>query len=67
VELAPEAVSAGMVRHGVPPAVVEAIVARTLESDEGAEVLPTVGDVLGRPATSFADWARRHRDRFARG
>ncbi|MFG1602517.1 hypothetical protein [Actinoplanes sp. NPDC049265] len=29
--------------------------------------VPTVSKVLGRPATTFADWARRHADLFRPG
>lgn len=38
---------------------------RTEESDRGAEVLPTVAELLGRPARTFEDWARAHAGAFA--
>ena len=31
---------------------------------EGYAVVPSVEDVLGRPARSFASWAREHADAF---
>jgi uncharacterized protein YbjT (DUF2867 family) len=55
---------AGMLRAGMTEAVVEAIVARALVGTDGAEVLPTVERVLGRPATTFETWARNHAGAF---
>lgn len=55
-----EAARAGMSRYGFPPEVVDAIMRRTLDGDQGSEVLPTVEKVLGRPARTFAQWARAH-------
>jgi hypothetical protein len=46
---------AGMAQH-----VVEAIVARVLVGRDGAEVLPTVAQALGRPPVAFATWAGNH-------
>lgn len=60
-----EQVRAGMARHGMPEEVIDAVLARTLESVEGAEVLPTVEQVLARPAHPFATWAQAHRDALA--
>ncbi|MEV0208125.1 NAD(P)H-binding protein [Streptomyces sp. NPDC050788] len=60
-----DAARAGMSRYGFPPEVVEAIMQRTEESDRGAEVLPTVAELLGRPARTFEDWARAHAGAFA--
>ncbi|MGW3284002.1 NmrA family NAD(P)-binding protein [Streptomyces sp. NPDC001002] len=54
----------GMSRYGFPPEVVDAIMHRTLNSDRGAEVLPTVEKLLGRPARTFAQWASAHTDAF---
>ncbi|GAA3800189.1 hypothetical protein GCM10022403_038110 [Streptomyces coacervatus] len=48
-----------MARYGFPPEVVDAIMQRTLGSDRGAEVLPTVEKVGRRPRT-FAEWAGAH-------
>ncbi|RPF35161.1 NAD(P)H-binding protein [Streptomyces sp. TLI_185] len=60
-----EAARAGMTEYGFPPEVVDAIMQRTLESDRGAEVLPTVEKVLGRPARTFAKWAGAHAGAFS--
>ncbi|MDH6214756.1 NAD(P)H-binding protein [Streptomyces pseudovenezuelae] len=54
----------GMSRYGFPPEVVDAIMDRTLNSDRGAEVLPTVEKLLGRPARTFAQWATAHAEAF---
>ncbi|MEU0947011.1 NAD(P)H-binding protein [Streptomyces canus] len=59
-----DAARAGMARYGFPPEVVDAIMRRTLDGDRGAEVLPTVEKVLGRPARTFAQWAQAHREEF---
>jgi uncharacterized protein YbjT (DUF2867 family) len=61
-----DAARAGMSRYGFPPDVVDAIMRRTLESDRGAEVLPTLPKLLGHPARTFEDWARAHSESFAR-
>jgi uncharacterized protein YbjT (DUF2867 family) len=55
---------AGMAGYGFPPEVVDAIMRRTLDGDRGSQVLPTVEKVLGRPARTFAQWARAHRAEF---
>ena len=60
-----DAARAGMSAYGFPPEVVEAIMQRTRESDRGAEILPTVEKVLGRPARTFADWAGAHVGAFS--
>ncbi|GAA4803481.1 NAD(P)H-binding protein [Actinomycetospora chlora] len=60
-----EQVRAGMARGGMSEAAIDAVLARTLRSDDGAEVLPTVEHVLGRPARPFAAWARAHRAELA--
>jgi len=59
-----EATRSGLLRSGMPQAVVDAVLERTLNDDRGAEVLSTVEELLGRPATSFATWAARHIDAF---
>ena len=61
-----EAARAGMSGYGFPPEVVDAIMRRTLDGDRGSEVLPTVEKVLGRPARTFAQWARAHAGEFPR-
>src|SRR4051812_19119384 len=62
-----EQVRAGMARGGMSEAAIDAALARTLDSEAGAEVLPTVERVLGRPARPFAAWARAHRAAFTGG
>jgi uncharacterized protein YbjT (DUF2867 family) len=51
---------AGMLQAGMAQHVVEAIVARVLVGRDGAEVLPTVAQALGRPPVAFATWAGNH-------
>jgi uncharacterized protein YbjT (DUF2867 family) len=58
-----DTVRAGMRAAGTPAPVVDAIVARTL-GDDGKVVLPTVRQILGRPPTTFADWADAHAGLF---
>jgi uncharacterized protein YbjT (DUF2867 family) len=65
VEPSAEAAKAGMVEHGIPADLVDAMLARTLDSTEGTEVLPTVGKILGRPPATFSEWAARHATQFA--
>ncbi|GAA4905297.1 uncharacterized protein YbjT (DUF2867 family) [Actinomycetospora succinea] len=60
-------VRAGMARGGMPEAVIDAALARTLEGSDGVAVLPTVEDVLGRPARSFDDWLDAHHAAFTGG
>ena len=60
-----DAARAGMTAYGFPPEVVDAIMQRTRQSDRGAEVLPTVEKVLGRPARTFAQWAEAHAGAFS--
>lgn len=64
VEPTLDEVRAGMARSGFPSAVLDAIIARTRDTDEGTVVLPVVAELLGRPAGTFAHWAARHLDRF---
>jgi hypothetical protein len=59
-----DTVRAGMARGGVPDEVIDAIVARTVGSDEGTELLPTIARLLDRPPGTFARWAARHIHRF---
>jgi len=59
-------VRAGMIAAGTAEPVVDAIVARSLsEKGAEAEVLSTVSDILGRPPTTFAAWARSHAELFS--
>jgi uncharacterized protein YbjT (DUF2867 family) len=59
-----EATRAGMLTGGMPAAVVDAIVAR-VGGSEGAAVLPTVTQLLGRPPATFSTWATAHAAAFA--
>jgi uncharacterized protein YbjT (DUF2867 family) len=66
VEPPVDQVRAGMIAGGMPEAVVDAVVARSLsEPGAEAEVLSTVWDILGRPATPFASWAKAHAHLFS--
>jgi uncharacterized protein YbjT (DUF2867 family) len=64
IEPSIEATRAGMVGAGMPKAMVDAIIARVLASEDGFEVLPTVEQVVGRPAATFAQWAQSHTGMF---
>lgn len=59
-----EAAKAGMLAAGMPQPVVEAIVARVLCGQDGADVLPTVANILGRPPATFAHWVSTHAGLF---
>lgn len=63
-ELTVEEARAGMLAGGMAPEVVDAVVARSLGSDEGAEPLPAVRTLLGREPRRFVDWARVHAAAF---
>ncbi|MGA8116700.1 MAG: NAD(P)H-binding protein, partial [Actinocatenispora sp.] len=67
VEPPTEVTRAGMLRSGMSPALVEAALARTTDSDEGTEIHDTVDRVTGRPATTFRQWALRNADQFHGG
>ncbi|MGW2567543.1 NmrA family NAD(P)-binding protein [Streptomyces sp. NPDC001537] len=60
-----DAARTSMTRYGFPPEVVDAIMRRTRQSDRGAEVLPTLEKLLGRPARTFAQWAQAHAEAFS--
>ena len=60
-----EDVRAGIIRGGFPEVVVDAVLARTTDTEDGTEVLDTVERVVGRPAGTFADWAGRHVEHFS--
>jgi uncharacterized protein YbjT (DUF2867 family) len=57
--------SSGGTPIGFPPEVIDAIMQRTLHSDRGAQILPTAEKLLGRPARTFAQWARAHATAFS--
>lgn len=59
-----DAARAGMLKSGMPPETVSAILARAEASDSSHEVLPTVEQVTGRAARTFRDWALAHREAF---
>jgi uncharacterized protein YbjT (DUF2867 family) len=64
IEPAIDATRAGMLGAGMPAPVVDAIVARVLAGEDGAEVLPTVAQLLGRAPTTFSIWATTHAPLF---
>ena len=53
-----------MIAAGMAEPVVDAIVARALAGQDGAEVLPTVEQVLGRRPATFSQWAGNHAAAF---
>ena len=65
VEPPAEAARAQMIKYGMPEPVADAVIARVLSDDgSGAEVLPTVASILGRPPATFAHWAKAHTGLF---
>ena len=64
VEPPVEQAAQGMIRSGMPPEIVEAIVERVLRGVEGTDIRPEVAQVLGRPATRFDTWVRCHIEKF---
>jgi uncharacterized protein YbjT (DUF2867 family) len=58
VEPSEEQVAAGMRRGGMSEEAVAAVLERLRTSPEPAVVLSAIPDLLGRPATSFADYAK---------
>lgn len=67
VEPSLEATRAGLLAAGITEDLVEAFFARTLSSETGASVLPTVAEITGRPARTFSDWASAHAGHFLPG
>jgi uncharacterized protein YbjT (DUF2867 family) len=62
-----DAARAQMLTYGMPEPFVDAVIARVLSDDDsGGQVLPTVATVLGRPATTFAEWTKAHTGAFMR-
>jgi (4-alkanoyl-5-oxo-2,5-dihydrofuran-3-yl)methyl phosphate reductase len=55
-----------MERAGMPLFLIDALLpfAAFVRSGKAAEVFPTVGEVTGRPALRFLDWAREHAESF---
>ncbi|HEY3262543.1 MAG TPA: NAD(P)H-binding protein [Pseudonocardiaceae bacterium] len=67
VEPPTDAVRAGMIRSGMPATLVDEIIAGfAADQTRGTEVLPTVSQVLGRPARTFAEWTTSHARQFQR-
>jgi uncharacterized protein YbjT (DUF2867 family) len=65
IEPSIEEAKARLLASGMPPTVVDAIITRTIETDDGAQVLPTMPGLLGREPNTFAQWARSHARTFA--
>lgn len=63
-ELAIDAAGAAMRRSGMSEPVVEAILTRVLGRADASEVVPTVGQIIGRPPRTFAHWATEHAAHF---
>ncbi|WP_019932082.1 SDR family oxidoreductase [Nocardia sp. BMG111209] len=66
-ETSPEQARAALLGFGVDAEMADAIMALRATALESftSIVHPTVEEVTGRPARSFADWVRAHRDEFA--
>ncbi len=66
VEVPPEAAKAAMVNSGMPAELADAVLASMAQAgtDHAMAVLPTVEQVTGRPARSFADWVAAHLEAF---
>jgi (4-alkanoyl-5-oxo-2,5-dihydrofuran-3-yl)methyl phosphate reductase len=56
----------GMLKAGLPPALVDSLIvfAGIVRSGRAAEVLPTVEQVLGRKPLTFAEWAKENAAAF---
>ncbi len=66
-EVTPAVARDGMIEHGMPADVADAVLG-TLESattDFAAVPSPQVAALLGRPPTTFAQWAQTHREAFS--
>jgi uncharacterized protein YbjT (DUF2867 family) len=66
VPISDEAARDGMLKAGMPPLLVEALVtmAGSVRSGRASEVLPTVEQVLGRKPLTWADWVRENAAAF---
>jgi len=62
VDVPPEEAKAAMVDSGMPAELADAVIASMAQAgtDHAMAVLPTVEQVTGRPARSFAEWADAH-------
>jgi uncharacterized protein YbjT (DUF2867 family) len=64
IEPSVEQAKAGMRASGMPAELVDQLVTRMLETDDGAHVLPEMPQLLGRQPTTFAQWAHNHAHAF---
>ncbi len=66
VDVPPEAAKAAMVDSGMPAELADAVLASMAQAgtDHAMAVLPTVEQVTGNPARSFAEWATAHLEAF---
>jgi uncharacterized protein YbjT (DUF2867 family) len=66
VDVPPERAKAAMVDSGMPAELADAVIASMAQAgtDHAMAVLPTVEQVTGRPARSFAEWADAHLEAF---
>ena len=55
----------GMIGSGMSPEVVDAVLDQSIHSDLGAQVLPGMAELLGRPQTTFAEWVAANVKRFS--
>jgi uncharacterized protein YbjT (DUF2867 family) len=67
VPISDEASREGHLKAGLPPGIVDALLpfAAYVRSGKAAQTLPTVEQVTGRAAYTFAQWARDHASAFA--
>lgn len=64
-EVPPELAARGLVANGLPEAFVDALMARyARDAGKPARVTDEVERILGRPASSFAQWVADHADAF---
>jgi uncharacterized protein YbjT (DUF2867 family) len=66
VDVPPEAAKGGMVEAGMPAELADAVIASMAQAgtDHAMAVLPTVEELTGRPARSFAEWTTVHLEAF---
>jgi (4-alkanoyl-5-oxo-2,5-dihydrofuran-3-yl)methyl phosphate reductase len=66
VPITDDATREGMQKAGLPAFLIDALLpyASFVRTGKGAEILPTVEEVIGRRPLTFADWAREHATDF---
>jgi uncharacterized protein YbjT (DUF2867 family) len=66
VSIPDEAAREGMIKAGLPPVMVDALLpfGGYIRSGKAAEVQPTLEQVTGRPALTFIEWARENAAAF---